>query len=268
MLTAALLVAGTSSILAVTAFGCAMSAPADLTPDLDPSLPGLDAASDPHPAPGSQNATPQDGGSSGNTPTDSGAKALAPDSGSPTGPVDSGPPPPAKPGAGEVLITEIMYTTTTPEPASEWIELYNAATTARSLGGLVLKDGGGRTHLISQAVVIAPGAYIVLARSKAGSIAAKVPSAAIAYEYGTGLGDSAGILLANGATGGISLMNGVTTVADAPYGGWFTQSGGDSIQLKLTDGTQQSVKAGWCLSATTWTSGSDKGTPGTPSNCP
>ena len=252
-------------MLSMLFVGCAMSTPADLTPDVDPHLPGVDAASDPHPAPGSSPASADGGASSGEpAPGDSGAKALAP---ADAAPIDAAPPIP-KPSPGEVLITEVMYETLTPEPASEWIEVYSAAPSTRTLAGLTLKDGGGRTHLIAQAVTIAPGQYLILARNKAAAISAKVPSASIAYEYGTGLSDNAGVLLANGVTGGIELLNGSVSITASPYGGWFTQSGGSSLQLKALDASQSAAKAGWCLSATAWTAGSGKGTPGAASDCP
>jgi hypothetical protein len=184
--------------------------------------------------------------------------------------VDSAPPPSStpKPTAGEVLISEVMYDGAGTEPAGEWIELYNKAAAPRSLSGLTLKDGANRTHVIGAGVTIAAGAYVVLARNKAGAIAAKVPAAAIAYDYGAGLADSAGVLLANGTTGGITLLNGATTISQAAYGGWFTQPGGSSVQLHILDAAQSGAKASWCLSANAWTAGSEKGTPGAAEDCP
>src|SRR4051794_2715124 len=98
------------------AVGCAMSGPADLTPGVDTSLPGVDAAYDPHAVPGSHEdgADVEGGTDDGSTDPDAGQKAIAPDA----SPIDAAPPI-AKPSAGEVLITEVMYATNTPEPASE-----------------------------------------------------------------------------------------------------------------------------------------------------
>ncbi|MDB4937307.1 MAG: Hemolysin-type calcium-binding region [Labilithrix sp.] len=256
--------------------GCAMSSPADLTPDVDPNLPGIDAGNDPRPAPGSTSggtaakpdAATESDDPSGQTGTDSGTKpTIAPDASTST-PDASSTGATAKPAAGEILVSEVMYDSTGAEPASEWIEIYSKAAAVRSLSGLTLKDGGNRTHVIGAGVTIAPGAYIVLARNKAGAITAKVPAAAIAYEYGTGLADSAGVLLANGATGGITLLDGSTTVASAPYGGWFTQAGGSSAQLHVLDASTATSKASWCLSSKSWTTGSEKGTPGAADDCP
>jgi len=258
----ALLVIGVAWL---TGLGCAMSAPADTSPDLDPSLPGVEVGNDPKPAPGTQSAeagSSTSGDASG--PTDAGSKPSVPKDASPT--VDAAPAVP-KPSAGEVLVTEVMYATFTPEPASEWIELHSTVTSERSLTGLTIKDGAGRTHTIG-ALIIAPGAYVVLARNKAAAISAKVPSSAIVYEYGTGLPDNAGILLTNSSTGAVSLLNGTTTVASAPYGGWYSQSGGSSVQLKVLDPALTTSKASWCLSLTAWTTGSEKGTPGAAEDCP
>ena len=254
VVTAALIVGGALSA------ACAMSAPADLSPDVDTNLPGIDAATNPVPMqPGRDASAPEETPDGSTTPTQKVAEAGA----------DAAPPPPTvpKPAAGEVLITEVMYATAGPEPASEWIELHSVASAERSLAGLMLKDGSNRTHVIVGPLTIAANAWVVLARNKAGATTAKVPPAAIVYEYGTGLGDSAGILLANSSTGGISLLSGATVINAAPYGGWFTGSG-SSVQLKVLDGTQSGAKASWCLSPTTWTTGSEKGSPGSVNNCP
>jgi hypothetical protein len=261
----ALLVTG---VFWLAGLGCAMSSPADTSPDLDPSLPGVDVGNDPTPVPGAKNDAA--GSSSGSSGTSGGSETnkqpLAPDAGG-AGDAAPAPPPVPKPTAGEVLITEVMYDTFTPEPVSEWIELHSEASSERSLSGLTLKDGAGRTHTIGT-LTIAPGAYIVLARNKAAAISAKVPASAIAYEYGAGLPDNAGILLTNAATGGVSLLNGATTIAAAPYGGWYSQSGGSSVQLKVLDPALTTAKASWCLSLTAWTTGSEKGTPGAAEDCP
>ena len=132
-----------------------------------------------------------------------------------------------------------MYATFEPEPARRVVRAAQHGDVERTLSGLTIKDGSGRTHTIAAGLTIAPGAYVVLARNKAAAITAKVPAAAIVYEYGTGLPDNAGILLTNGATGGVSLLNGATTVAAAPYGGWYSQSGGSSVQLKVLDPAQR-----------------------------
>jgi hypothetical protein len=136
------------------------------------------------------------------------------------------------------------------------------------LTGLTIIDGGNRTHVIGAGITIAAGAHVLLARSKTAATAAKVPAAAILYEYGASLPSNAGIQLANAATGGVFLRDGSTVIAQADYGGWYSQSGGSSVQLKTLTYAASGQSSGWCLSLNSWTTGSDKGTPGAASDCP
>ncbi|MBX3192937.1 MAG: lamin tail domain-containing protein [Labilithrix sp.] len=244
--------------------GCAMSDPADLSPSVDPSLPGLDASNNPLPAMGDaarpDTGSPEpveDAGSGDATPT------IVADAGADTGPATA-----PKPAPGEVLITEVMYDSLGPEPGSEWIEIHNKATSERTLTGLTIKDGANRTHTIGAGVKIAAGAYALLVRSKTGAATAKVPASVVLYEYGTGLPDTGGVLLANGANGAVSLLNGPVAITSAQYGGWYSQSGGSSVQLKVVSDGQGATPASWCLSLNAWATGSDKGTPGAPQDCP
>lgn len=249
------------AVVSVSIFGCAMSAPADLTTGVDPTLPSLEAANDVTPAQGGGDDSGVDAGlASGKG--DAGGKPATPDAG-----VDSGPSIP-KPSAGELLVTEVMYAPFTPEPSTEWFELHSLATAPRSLSGLIIKDGGSRTHVIGAGVTIAPGAYVLLVRNKAAALTSKIPSSVIAYEYASGLPDNGGVLLTNSSTGGVSILDGATVLATAPYGGWFSQTGGSSVQLKVLAPATAATKASWCLSFNAWTTGADKGTPGAASDCP
>jgi hypothetical protein len=174
------------------------------------------------------------------------------------------------PVVGEVLIAEVMFNPSTPEPDTEWIELVNTATGARLLSGLTLQDGQARTALIASnpPITIGSGAYVLLARNTASAVAAGVPAAAVVYEYGAGLASNQGVLLANGVTGGISLWSGTTELANVPYGPWGMDRAGSSIELvtPVLAGSDQS--SGWCIAATAWASGTDKGTPGAAGDCP
>lgn len=259
-------------LTAALLWGCAQSGVGDLGPDVDPTLPEVDASWSP--SPDTPSAKVPEAGK-----RDTGPSAEAPDdedSPPPTvAPPDAGAADTAKPGTpapkptqGEVLITEVMYDPTGTEPASEWIELHNRTSGTRTLSGLTIVDGGNRSHVIGAGVTIAPGEYIVLARSTASAIAAKLPSTVIVYEYGAGLSSSTGIQLANGSSGGVWLRDGTTNIAQADYGGWFSQSGGSSIQLRTLTYPASAQSSSWCLSANAWTTGSEKGTPGAPSDCP
>jgi hypothetical protein len=261
---AAAMIVGVAAFTAVV--GCAMSAPADLTPGVDPGLPTVSATNDP--SPGASNSGKDGGG--GASQVDAAPPSGGADGGLKGLSQDAAPPAPTapRPAVGEVLITEVMYAPLTPEPTTEWFELHSLASTPRSLTGLTIKDGSGRTQTIAPSVILAPGAYVVLARTTAGATSAKVPAGAVVYEYGAGLPNTAGVLLTNGATGGLALLDGAVTLASAPYGGWFTQPGGHSVQLKVLDASVAGAKASWCLSANTWAVGSDLGTPGAAGDCP
>ncbi len=266
--------AGACSLAAALVWGCAQGDAGDFGPDFDPSLPEVDASWSPSPNTPSEKMPAKekekaDGGSEDDESTEPGdddppPTAVAPDAGPPPTTPSSGP----KPTQGEVLITEVMYDPTTTEPASEWIEVYNKSSGTRTLSGLTIEDGGERTHLIGAGVTIAPGAYVVLVRSKSSAAAAKVPAAAIVYEYAAGLPSNAGIQLANGTSGGVVLRDGSNKIAQASYGGWFSQSGGSSIQLKTLTHPASLQSSNWCVSHNAWASGSDKGTPGAASDCP
>ena len=198
-------------------WGCAQSGVGDISLESDPSLPEVDASWAPSPENPSQKV-PSSSSSSGDSESESEEEETPPTSAPPTAAVpEAGAPDTgsssntgsgSKPTQGEVLITEVMYDPIGSEPESEWIEIHNRASSARTLTGLTIVDGGNRTHVIGKTVTVAPGAYVVLARSTASAISAKVPAAAIVYEYGAGVSSGAGIQLANGASGGVSLRDG------------------------------------------------------------
>lgn len=172
-----------------------------------------------------------------------------------------------KPTQGEVVISEVMFDPSGTEPAAEWIEIYNAAPSTRTLSGLVIRDGSNRSHAIASGVVIAPGAYAVLASERAAVVLGKVPDAVILYAYNEGAGTS--VQLANSANGGVALLDGSTEIARAHYGllGMSSSTNGQSIQLKVLDYASAGAKASWCYSSTAWAAGSGKGTPGAASDC-
>jgi hypothetical protein len=183
---------------------------------------------------------------------------------------DEPPPNVAKPGPGDVLITEVLYDPSGTEPDEEWFEVYNTTTAPMSLAGLTVKDGGNRTATIGSGVIVAPNAYGLFVRSKSAATAAAVPAASILYEYGAGAAVTSGIILANSTGGAVWLVDGTTVIAGAQYGGWFSQTapGGKSIQLHILTLDASGQKASWCLSQSSWATGSDDGTPGDASDCP
>lgn len=187
-------------------------------------------------------------------------------------PADSGNPSPATTAVaqGDLVISEVMYDPSGTEPDTEWLEIYNTTSSAKSLNGLILKDGAARTHTIakSPAITVQPGAYVVLARDKSAAIAEMIPSAAIVYEYGAGVSSGQGVSLTNSSSGAIYLLSGSTQIARADYAGWFSSASGASIQLKMPSYSASASSSNWCLSTKTWATGSDKGSPGAAANCP
>lgn len=248
------------------AWSCAQGGLDETSDDTDGTLPEVDASWSPKPD------KARDGGSDANSAssTDKDASTPSEEEEPPPEEEENPPPPPpvGKPAQGEVLISEVMYDASGTEPSTEWIEVHNTTSSSRSLTGLTIVDGGNRTHVIGSGISVAPGAYVVLARSKSAAVAAKVPSAAIVYEYGAGQSDGAGIQLANGASGAVLLKSGSSTIAQASYGGWFSQSGGSSIQLKTLSFAAGTQSSSWCLSKNAWATSADKGTPGAASDCP
>lgn len=281
---------------------CASTETPDITPDVDPNLPGVEGSGDPARAPGSKvpakdaapaeedttsssgsPSTSSSGGSSGGSSGSSGGTSTSSSGGTSTSSSggtstsssggtstssSGGTSGAAKPTQGEVLITEVMYDSSGAEPDGEWFELHNTASSTRSLAGLTLVDGGGRTHAIKSGTTIAAGAYVVFVRNRSVSTTANLPGAASAYEYGAGLTSSTGIQLANGDTGALALKDGATSIATADYGGWFTSAGGSSVQMKTIGYASGSNKTGWCQSASAWSGATEKGTPGQASDCP
>ena len=239
---------------------CAVGVQSENALDIDRTEPGPDASYEPQPAIPPK-ADPAGG------PDASVASALVDGGGSAND--DAGTPGVAvKPAQGEVLLSEVMYDASGAEPATEWVEVHNATSSPRTLSGLTLVDGAGRTHTIAAGVVLAAGRYALLVRNRSAALGAKIPQSAILYEYGAGVLDNAGVLLTNGATGSVKLRDGSTDIAEAAYGSWFSTNGGQSVQLDALGYAQSKSKSSWCLSANAWATGSEKGTPGAPSDCP
>jgi len=180
---------------------------------------------------------------------------------------------PVVPTAGQLLISEIMFNPSTTEPNTEWFEIHNMTGNRLLLSGLILKDGAGRTHTIASSPQVSIAAHHIKVFARSASDAettALVPASAILYEYGTGLSSSSGILLSNGSTGGLSILDstGTTTLAEVSYGAFGLGGSGMSIQLKGHTLAAETDATHWCTSANAWAVGSDLGTPGVKNDCP
>jgi hypothetical protein len=169
-------------------------------------------------------------------------------------------------GPGEVLVTEVMFDPAGSEPNDEWIEVTCVAPDPRSLRGLTLRDGAGRTHTIAADVIVAPGAYVVLARSRASARAQGIADAAIGYEYGAGQASGSGIILANGSTGAIAIARGTTDLVKVPYGS-FSLSTGEGQSIELRPGMAPSVAQSAHFCASTGQLGALLATPGRGPSC-
>ncbi len=273
-------------VLALVAFGCAIdgSAPTEelssessRTPrqptpapstTLDSSAPEEASAPSSRPDDGGEprTATPPSGppdaeadaGLDASSSVAQDAFSAAPDSGTTVAPV----------GPGDIAITEIMFDPDGIEPDGEWVEIYNRASSPRSLRGLELRDGAARKHVIASDVIVAPAAYVVLARSRAAVRGQGVPDGDIVYDYSAGLGSSAGILLSNGSSGSIALFFGTTEIARVPYGSFALASGtGKSLELRAGAFPSVAQASHFCVASSAFGTGSF-GTPGRASSCP
>lgn len=126
------------------------------------------------------------------------------------------------------MVSEIAYDPSGSEPEGEWFEVTNLSSATVDLRGLTIRDGAARSHTIAQTTLVAPGAFVVLARSSSAAVA----PAPIAYVYGAGASASTGIILANGSTGALELANGSTVLQRVPYGSYSHDASGTSIQLR------------------------------------
>jgi hypothetical protein len=252
---------------------------ADAGHDAEPADAGADtgageAGSDAAPLDAGHDAAPLDAGHDA-APLDAGHDAAPLDAGHDAAPLDAGTDAGdasvvAPPAVGDLVITEVMFNPSGPQPAAEWFEVYNTASAPRLLSGVTIEDGYPRSHTIaaSPPVVIDAQTYVLLVRDRSTAVANLVPSGAIVYEYGTGLASNQGIQLANGTSGGVSLWLGATRLANVPYGGWNGSLQGYSIELATPQLAGSDQAGGWCLAGFAWDIGSDYGTPGAPNDCP
>jgi hypothetical protein len=251
--------------------GCADAAEASRAAAGSSDIP--EAASQSEPASAEEDASGEDAGNEDASGEDASVEDASGEDATDENGDDGGPPStvvilPPLPAPGALVITEIMAQPSGPEPESEWFEIYNQSSSTVLLSGLTIQDGYLDTQVIpSNPVVVAPpGEYLVLVRSSPGAQAALVPSASIAYAYGTGVADDAGIELDAGPFGELTILNGSTVLTDVPYGQWGVSSPGQSLELG-TAATTQSDPSGWCIAENPWAPGSDDGTPGGSSDC-
>lgn len=247
----------------------------DASTDARPSTPrsgNEDASSSPSPGPADAGSTPR-ADASAPSPTDAGSTgtdaAIPVQDASTTDSSTGGSAPQV--GAGEIVITEVQFDPSGAEPDGEWIEVLSLASSPRTLKGLTLRDGAGRSRLVADDILLQPGVYTVLVRSRSAARAQGVPDSAIAYDYGTFETSGSGVILANGTTGSIAIASGTQELVRVPYGS-FSLAGNGSGKSYERRGTSFSqvlqTSAQYCVSERAFGASGAFGTPGAASSCP
>lgn len=162
------------------------------------------------------------------------------------------------PGAGEVVVTEIMYDPQgeLSEERAEWVELYNNTQEALRLDGCLFRDNDPTHRAPLDGLVMAPQSYLVLGRTLDMAMNGGIAAAAT---FGFGLnngGDSAVVACGEQI---------IDEVAYSAAGGFPGAAAATAINLDpQAYGLDNAVGASWCLATTTYYSGATPhlGTPG------
>lgn len=160
---------------------------------------------------------------------------------------------------GDLVITEIMANPKGDDSGGEWIELYNASSSAVSLRGLVLAasrvDGTSeKTHVMAESV-IEPGEYMVL-----GGVLDELRPGYVDYGYGSDLGS-----LLN-TSGRIAARCDVIEVDAATYADMADGVAQGLSRAIAPDYLANDTRDNWCESAAEFIPGSF-GTPGMATDC-
>jgi hypothetical protein len=68
------------------------------------------------------------------------------------------------PHADHLVFSEVMYDGPSPEPDTEWLEIYNPTNSGMDLSGLKINNTGG-SWTIPQSIMMVPGSYITIAHN-------------------------------------------------------------------------------------------------------
>jgi hypothetical protein len=150
--------------------------------------------------------------------------------------------------ASEIVITELMSNPAlVSDTDGEWIELHNPSATPLDLAGCALDDGGA-SKALAEALLVAPGAFITLARTEAAGF---VPDRTLSFSLGNE-GDA------------IALVCEGVTIDRVAYGPGFPLAAGISMALDPAafDAASNDDAAAWCPSPRA--SYAEQGTPGMP----
>ena len=164
--------------------------------------------------------------------------------------------------AGDIVVTEFMADSdAVSDTVGEWLEIYNATTSAIDLNGWTIKDDGAtpytNTYTFSVSVVVPAQSYFVLGRGAADT--ASNGGVELDFSYGDGV-----FTLGNSDDEIVVLSPDSTEIDRVNYGvGGFPDGGpGYSISLDISAlSGDNNDPTNWCLGATTYGAG-DYGTPG------
>lgn len=178
------------------------------------------------------------------------------DMGPPDMPPDLGPCDPCTPGAGDLVITEIMPDSdVASDDFGEWFEIHNpSATVTYDLRGCVLSDSGN-SHPVATETLVPPGAFFSLARFGSAAVGGFDPD----YDYGMTL------KFAN--EGDIARISCGATVVDlVDFTGFgVTKALSLALDPDALDATANDDVANWCSGLVPYNTGggeTDYGSPG------
>ena len=168
-----------------------------------------------------------------------------------------------KPGAGALVITEMMPNPAGTDGPSEWFEIKNTSTTAFDLNDLVV----GRTGTTSTSVLkpagcksIAPGAFGLIAHSNDPAVNGGLPEVDALFST------TISLLQTNGD---IQVLDG-TTLLDAASWTSSVDSASRELSTAKTNTTDNDVPANYCTGTASYpdAAGLNKGTPKAVNTCP
>ncbi len=162
---------------------------------------------------------------------------------------DAGERVPAPRHAGDLVITELLVDPKTlTDSEGEWFELWNPGATQLDLQGCAVLDRASTPHVIAQHLLVAPGAYVAIARAQAPGFQ---PAATASFSLINGSGQLA--LSCSGTE--IDRV-----VFDRGQGFPLVAGASASLDPIHATATNNDDPSAWCLATTSY--GPELGTPG------
>jgi cysteine-rich repeat protein len=169
----------------------------------------------------------------------------------------------AEPGVGDLVITEIMVDPSTTEPGTEWFEILNVSNKTFDLKGLVVQGKDSTEKFtVAAALPCKPGQMIVFANSldptKNGGFSADVAYSNSSFPLSNSSADGVELIWAGTSIDKVMFTWGGTSL------GWPSKVAGTSLNLSAskTSAAANDTPGSWCLGASVWSGGVDKGSPG------